>query len=316
MLFNSHISITDFILDSRDNRTCPLLQHEDFGGAGDTISSRSNSPSNPNTNLEKYGFAELRKKSNLLRNSNDPAERARIQKELRQNLKSPDHARPAPKITPTQITDEDNTVFYNTSVTSSEPETTQNTNISDILNSSNTLKNNNSKNFYIKSKDKEYGPLKFLVLLSLLKQNKLKPDIKTRTESETEYHDLTHYLPKDILQTIRVAPVVNSNILPKTKWLRKNVRIDYDDIVLLTNESYSLAARSIDLSAGGISVIWVYDIPLNEKFAISLFDIEKNIYTVNGILTRKETLPKNNGYSIFKAIFLFEENIQIKNFIK
>ena len=47
-------------------------------------------------------------------------------------------------------------------------------------------------------------------------------------------------------------------------------------ISLLNNEKYSLVGRSIDLSVEGISLIWVHDLPLNEKFEISTFRV-KNV---------------------------------------
>ena len=300
MLFNAHISITDFILDSRDNRMCPLLQHEDFGGAGDNRSSGSSAPDVQTPQADQFGFAALRKQGKVLRSANAPKDRAPAQ----QNSKPAEIVK-----APERKTQEaEKTVLYNTQTGVS--------NLDEIAKASNTLKNNNSLNFYVKTKDKEYGPLKFLVLLSLLKQNKLKSDIPTRTESETQLRPLSHFLPKEILQTIQVTPILNPSVLPKNQWLRKNVRIDYDDIVLLNNKSYSLVGRSLDLSAGGISIIWVYDLPLNEKFEISLFDLDKNLVKIQGYLARKETLPSNGDFTLYKTVFLFNENIQIKNFIK
>ena len=64
MLYDSHISITDYIVDSRDNRTCPLLQHEDFGGEGATHSvtaSKGIAGLSPQSLENKFGFGELRK---------------------------------------------------------------------------------------------------------------------------------------------------------------------------------------------------------------------------------------------------------------
>ena len=40
-------------------------------------------------------------------------------------------------------------------------------------NYTNKIKANTSTNFFLKVKDKEFGPLKFLILLSLFKQNKI-----------------------------------------------------------------------------------------------------------------------------------------------
>lgn len=300
MLFNAHISITDFILDSRDNRMCPLLQHEDFGGAGDNRSSGSSTSAAQTPQADQFGFAALRKQGRVLRSANAPKERTPAQPTVK----------PAEviKAAPQKTQEIEKTVLYNTQTGVS--------NLDEIAQASNTLKNNNSLNFYVKTKDKEFGPLKFLVLLSLLKQNKLKSDIQTRTESETQFRPLSHFLPKEILQTIQVTPILNPSVLPKNQWLRKNVRIDYDDIVLLNNQSYSLVGRSLDLSAGGISIIWVYDLPLNEKFEISLFDLDKNLVKTQGYLARKETLQSNGDFTLYKSVFLFNDNIQIKNFIK
>jgi hypothetical protein len=77
-----------------------------------------------------------------------------------------------------------------------------------------------------------------------------------------------------------------------------------------------LLGRSIDLSAGGISIIWVYDLPLNEKFEISLFDLDKNLVKVKASLTRNETSASNSEFKMYKTVFLFNENILLKNFIK
>lgn len=311
MLFNAHISITDFILDSRDNRMCPLLQHEDFGGAGDN---RSSGPSAPTASTsttkppqtDQFGFAALRKQGKVLRSANAPKER----------IASPTKAPEKIAATTPVVKEQEETVLYNTNAGTNTRTLAQISNLSDLTKISNTFKNNNSLNFYVKTKDKEFGPLKFLVLLSLLKQNKLKTDIPTRTENEKEYKNLSHFLPKELLQTINVTPIFSPSVLPKNQWLRKNVRIDYDDIVLLNNKDYSLVGRSIDLSSGGISIIWFYDFPLNEKFEICLFDPDKNLVKVEGYLARKETLPSNSDLTLYKAVFLFNENIQIKTFIK
>lgn len=292
MLFNAHISITDFILDSRDNRMCPLLQHEDFGGAGDMNSSGPTPATAKATQLDQFGFAALRKTGKALRSANSPKE------PIQPKIEAPI----------AQKAETEKTVLYNTQTSASS--------IDDLTLATYTLKNNNSLNFYVKTKDKEYGPLKFLVLLSLLKQNKLKPDIQTRTETDSNFHELSYFLPKELLQTIQVTPILNPSVLPKNQWLRKNVRIDYDEIVLLNNPRYSLVGRSLDLSAGGISIIWVYDLDLNEKFEISLFDLDKNLVKVQSYLARKELLPSNSDFKMFKTVFLFNENIQIKNFIK
>lgn len=298
MLFNAHISITDFILDSRDNRMCPLLQHEDFGGAGDMNSSGPTPATAKATQLDQFGFGELRKTGKALRSANTPKDRA-------PTIPKPAEAVAAPVV---KQQEPEPTVLYNTQTGTS--------NLTDMTLATNTLKNNNGVNFYVKTKDKEYGPLKFLVLLSLLKQNKLKQDIQTRTDADSKFYELSHFLPKELLQTIQVTPILNPSVLPKNQWQRKNVRIDHDDIVLLNNKDYSLVGRSLDLSAGGISVIWVYDLPLNEKFEVSLFDLDKNLVKVQAYLARKELLQSDSEFIMYKSVFLFNENIQIKNFIK
>lgn len=296
MLFNAHISITDFIFDSRDNRTCPLLQHEDFGGAGDMNSSGPAPATAKATQLDQFGFAALRT-GKALRSANTPKDHA------------PTAPKPAKAVAAAVVKQQEPepTVLYNTQTGTSS--------LTDMTLATNTLKNNNSVSFYVKTKDKEYGPLKFLVLLSLLKQNKLKQDIQTRTDTDTKFYELSHFLPKELLQTIQVTPILNPSVLPKNQWQRKNVRIDYDDIVLLNNKDYSLVGRSLDLSAGGISVIWVYDLPLNEKFEVSLFDLDKNLVKVQAYLARKELLQSDSEFTMYKSVFLFNENIQIKNFI-
>ena len=311
MLFSAHISITDFILDSRDNRMCPLLQHEDFGGSGDTISGGSSIPNSKPPQVDLFGFAELRKQGKILR---DPNQRHRYKKEDEIKVKETEKANPTPTIA--AVTDYDETVFYNTQTNANSNDLSKITQIDQIVSASNTLKNNTSLNFFVKTKDKEYGPLKFLVLLSLLKQNKLKLDIQTRIESETQYKNLSDYVPKELLQTIQITPILNPSVLPKTKWQRKNVRIDYDDIVLLNNKNYSLVGRTLDLSTDGISTVWVYDLPLNEKFEITLFDLEKNPVKVEGYLARKEKLANDSNINLYKAVFIFYSSIQIKNFIK
>jgi hypothetical protein len=77
-----------------------------------------------------------------------------------------------------------------------------------------------------------------------------------------------------------------------------------------------LLGRSIDLSAGGISIIWFYDLTLNQKFEISLFDLDKNLVKVKAHITRNEYLASNSEFKMYESVFLFNENIQLKNFIK
>jgi hypothetical protein len=178
-----------------------------------------------------------------------------------------------------------------------------------------TMKTNSSVNFYLKVKNKEYGPLKFLLLLSLLKQNKLTPQTSTRTEGETDWHPLADYLPKELQQTIQITPMMSPDVLPKNLWKRKNLRVDYEEIVLINNSRYSLVGKSVDLSPEGIAVIWVYDVPVNEEFELSLFDVDKNVVNLKGRLARKQPLVADSGITFYKAVFLFKERIQLKNFV-
>ena len=362
MLYNAHISIMDYIVDSRDNRMCPLLQHEDFGGDGSShslIGTSGIAGLTPKSLSNKYGFNELRQKTHRDRDEKINEKRSRRPKpeshlkevidakpELAVN--SVQVAKPQPVNTPATAPNKTSSPNpsssqQNKSVSSSAPsyqddEPTQPRGPNDHFNYMNTsahsntqskminldideqtttttLKSNNSVNFYLKVKDKEYGPLKFLILLSLLKQNKLTGDALTRSDSEKDYRKLSDYLPKEIQKTIHITPIASTNVLPKSQWKRKNVRIDYEEMVLFNNSRHSLVGKSVDLSAEGIAIIWVYDIPVNEEFDISLFDIEKNMFTVRGRLTRKEPIDNEHGIPFYKAVFIFKEKIPIKNFI-
>ena len=307
MLYNAHISIMDYIVDSRDGRMCPLLQHEDFGGEGSThafVGGGGIAGLTPENLSNKYGFGELRKQvhKELEGKKGQIKKASEVQKTS--HLQRIQDAVDANK--PGAPTDDEPTVFG---------ELTKALNTVDQQSTTTTLKTNNSLNFYVKVKDREYGPLKFLILLSLLKQNKLTGEANTRSENETEWRKLSDYLPKELQQTIKVTPILNSTVLPKNLWKRKNVRVDYEEMVLFNNSRYSLVGKSIDLSAEGIAVVWVYDIPINEEFDLSLFDLDKNMVTVRGRLTRKEPISQETGVPFFKAVFIFKEKIQIKQFI-
>jgi hypothetical protein len=320
MLYSAHISLLDYIVDSRDGRMCPLLQHEDFGGDGGTHSLASTAGIaglTPENLSAKFGFGELRKQTDKAREEKRNEKMRRGQFESPSHLKRVIDAKPElsaekkePEATATTsgltATVPDNPAVPKTFPALDIDEETTTT----------TLKSNNSVNFFLKVKDKEYGPLKFLVLLSLLKQNKLTSDSSTRSENEKGWRKLSDYIPKELQKTIQVTPILNAGVLPKNQWKRKNVRVDYDEMVLINNPRYSLVGKSLDLSAEGIAVIWVYDVPLNEEFEISLFDLDKNVVTVKGRLTRREPISNDNGIPFFKAVFIFKEKIQIKSFIE
>lgn len=328
LIYGSHISLMDFIIDSRDNRMCPLLQHEDFGGEGATHSITSNTGIaglTPKSLSNKYGFGELRKSQHKEREQKiiekkerrpRPPQESHLKEVIAAN---PSLAVPTPESTQSKI---DYTRIQPTpkmpdpapapapaKTEQDEPlEINENT-------TSFTLKTNNSLGFYIKVKGKEFGPLKFLILLSLLKQNKIGMTTYTRSQADSEWRFLSDFLPTELQKSIHISPVISSNLLPKTHWKRKNVRVDYDEMVMLNNARYSLVAKSIDISAEGIAVVWVYDIPVNEEFEISIFDVEKNMVTVKAILTRKEPLENTEGFPLFKAVFIFKNKIPIKSFI-
>jgi hypothetical protein len=334
MLYNAHISLLDYIVDSRDNRMCPLLQHEDFGGDGGTHSltgSGGIAGLTPENLSAKFGFGDLRKQTHKDREEKKMGKLRKEREENPSHLKRVIDAKPelaakeaaaatapaspipsattaaavaqppAPAPAPAPV--HSGVTNYPPSMEIDEETTTT------------TLKTNNSVNFYLKVKDKEYGPLKFLVLLSLLKQNKLTAESSTRSENEKGWRKLSDYLPKELQTTIQVTPILNAGVLPKNQWKRKNVRVDYEEMVLINNPRYSLVGKSIDLSAEGIAVIWVYDVPLNEEFEISLFDLEKSVITVKGRLSRRELISNQNGIPFYKAVFIFRDKIQIKNFI-
>lgn len=333
MLYSSHISITDYIIDARDNRMCPLLQHEDFGGDGGTHSQAQSvgiAGLSPKSLQSKYGFGELRKqihkdreskindkrfsKSQIAQGSSHLNEVIAARPDLKVNSAStsvgqtpkPPTPKPPPppqaSQQPNRMKDTSIGVVQNSILINSESTTT-------------TLKHNTSANFFVRVKGKEFGPVKFLVLLSLLKQNKIGLEVPTKNDHDNEWKTLSDYIPPELQQTIHISPVSSQNVLPKAMWKRKNVRVDYEEMVVCHNERYSFVGKSIDLSAEGMAVVWVYDAPVNEEFELSFFDLEKNLVTVKAILNRKEQIVGENDIPLFKAVFIFKDKIQIKNFI-
>lgn len=341
MLYSSHISITDFIVDTRDNRTCPLLQHEDFGGAGEThsiTSSKGIAGLSPQSLESKFGFGDLRKqvhkdredKKNAFRKGLAPAS-SHLANIIQQR---PDLAatKPAPPAKPAAAGQRSTpppppaTYVEATPVTRqqvSEDTATKSVTLTksmtltvkiDESRSSHTIKSNTSFNFFLKVKDKEFGPLKFLILLSLLKQSKISLDSLVRSEAEPTWKKLSEFVPEELQKTIHLQAVTNDNVLPKSLWKRKNVRVDYEEMVVCNNDHYSLVGKSIDLSAEGMAVIWVYDVPVEEDFELSFFDLEKNLVTVPARLVRREEV-QSDDVQLYKAVFLFKQRINIKNFI-
>lgn len=338
MLYSAHISLLDYIVDSRDGRMCPLLQHEDFGGDGGTHSLSGKggiaglTPEDLNT---KFGFGDLRSRTHKDREEKKK-EKMRLEAmgshlrkviDAKPELDAKEEQAPPPvSVIPTAYDKAKAPTGPSATAKAASPQapppppnldetvTVANVDV-DEETTTTILNSNNSMNFFLKVKGKEYGPLKFLILLSLLKQGKLNADASTRSESEKDFRKLSDYLPKELQRTIQVTPMMSAGVLPKNLWKRKNVRVDYEEMVLINNPRYSLVGKSIDLSAEGIAVIWVYDVPVNEEFNLSLFDLDKNVVTITGRLMRKEPLPNDNGIQFYKAVFLFREKIQIKNFI-
>jgi hypothetical protein len=304
MLFSAHISLTDSILDTRDNMLVPLLQHEDFGGAGNVNATMNKQPIAPNPVAQKIDFSSLR---------NDlPKTAMELRKERKEKALASGLAPAAPKAAPAAP------------APVAEPEPTRviapvlgddATSITQITSTTRVINSNNNLNFFLKLNDKEYGPFKFLVLLSLYKANKIGLDSSIKTDLDKSYRKLSDFLPAELQKSIHVTPIMNTNVVPKNFWKRKNVRLDYEEMVILANDTYSLVAKSIDLSADGIAVVWVYDIPLNEKFKLTLFDPAKNVVQLSGTLTRKEAIPNSDGFPLFKAVFIFDQKLDIKNFI-
>lgn len=335
MLYSSHISITDYIVDARDNRTCPLLQHEDFGGAGEThalTASKGIAGLSPQSLESKFGFGDLRKqvhkdredKKNAVRKGRAPPP-SHLDNVIQQRpdllankpvaqASEPKRASPAPppvtqvepaavtKASGKSVTEETSTKTFTMTVKIDESRT------------SSTIKSNTSFNFFLKVKDKEFGPLKFLILLSLLKQNKITLSSLVRSEAEPTWKKLSEFVPEELQKTIHLQAVTSDNVLPKSLWKRKNVRVDYEEMVVCNNDHYSLVGKSIDLSAEGMAVIWVYDVPVDEDFELSFFDLDKNLVDVQARLVRREEI-KSDDVQLYKAVFIFKNKINIKNFI-
>lgn len=316
MLYSARISIMDHILDSRDGRMCLLLQHEDFGGDGvvnlkASANKKGIGGESSKDLTQRFGFDTLLNKVYKEREDRE---------KLRQRIITPKNEKsPEPKIDvklkSTPINSAPTSGVQSKSQKPPPVPTSRNGADPNENTATTTLKANNSLSYYLKIKDKEYGPLKFLILLSLLKQNKLTPEALTRIEGETTWKKLSDFLPKDLYKTINLSPIINYGILPKNQWQRKNIRVDYDEMILANNSRFSLVGKSMDLSADGIAIVWVYDVPINEIFEISLFDIEKNMVIVKAKLNRIEAVSENSGVVFYKAVFIFNEKIQIKNFI-
>jgi hypothetical protein len=327
MLYSSHISITDFIVDSRDNRTCPLLQHEDFGGAGETHSitaSKGIAGLSPQSLENKFGFGELRKQVHKDREAEKNAFRKGLAPapshlsnviQQRPDLTAKPAAAPQRTSPPPPPVAQAQSVAVNKGV--NEDTSTKSMTLTvkiDESRSSNTIKSNTSFNFFLKVKDKEFGPLKFLILLSLLKQNKISLDSLVRSEAEPKWKKLSEFVPEELQKTIHLQAVTNDTVLPKSLWKRKNVRVDYEEMVVCNNDHYSLVGKSIDLSAEGMAVIWVYNVPVEEDFELSFFDLDKNLVTVPARLVRREEI-QSDDVQLYKAVFIFKQKINIKNFI-
>ena len=306
MLFSAQISLTDYILDTRDNIFCPLLQHEDFGGAGNVNSTVNKQPISQNAMAKNIDFSSLR--NDLPKSAMD----------LRRERKAAAPAAAAPAAAPAPVAK----AAAPEPAVNSEPTMVlapvlgeDLTTFTQITSTTRVISNNNNLNFYLKLKDKEYGPFKFLVLLSLYKGNKIGLDSAIKAEQDKGYRKLSDFLPAELQKSIHMTPIMNANVIPKNFWKRKNLRLDYEEMVIIANETYSLVAKSIDLSTDGIAVFWVYDIPLNEKFTMTLFDPAKNVVQVTGTLMRKEAIPNVDGFPIFKAVFIFDQKLDIKSFI-
>lgn len=315
MLYSSHISITDYIVDSRDNRTCPLLQHEDFGGDGSThtiTASKGIGGLTPESLESKFGFGDLRKQANKDREEKKNAFRKGIAEppshlkniiQQRPDLAANANTKPTPTSTPANPINE-NTATQTFTMTMKIDESRI----------SSTIKSNTSFNFFLKVKEKEFGPLKFLVLLSLLKQNKISLNSLVRHETEPSWKKLSEFVPDELQKTIHLQAVTTDNVLPKSLWKRKNVRVDYEEMVVCNSSRYSLVGKSVDLSAEGMAVIWVYDVPAEDDYELSFFDLDRNLVTVDARLVRRDEI-KSNDVQLYKAVFIFKQKIQIKNFI-
>ena len=303
MLFSAQISLTDFILDTRDNIFCPLLQHEDFGGAGNVNSTVNKQPISQNAAAKKIDFSSLR--NDLPKNAMELRKERKARQSAEPPTPAPAYIAPAAEAA---INSEPTKVI-------APPPAEDPTSFTQITSTTRVINNNNNLNFYLKLKDKEYGPFKFLVLLSLYKGSKIGLDSAIKTDQDKSYRKLSDFLPSELQKSIHMTPVMNSEVVPKNFWKRKNLRLDYEEMVIIANETYSLVAKSIDLSSDGMAVFWVYDIPLNEKFTLTLFDPAKNVVQVTGTLTRSQAVPNTEGYPLFKAVFIFDQKLDIKSFI-
>lgn len=170
--------------------------------------------------------------------------------------------------------------------------------------------------FYVSLNSKEYGPINFLFLLSLVQLKKIELSSKARLENDLSWKRVEDFVNKDFFYDIEFSPLVREEQLPTPRWKRKNIRIDYDEVVLLNNANHTLVAKALDISSEAIALIWVHAVPVKEEFELSLIDREKKIIRVKAILTRKELLSDEGGESVYKAVFTFTERISMKNFIE
>lgn len=282
LVFNSQISITDFIFDPRDNKMYPLLQHEAFGGDGNVSigTAEGYSETQAGTRTSSLDFSSLRSGKNILQSPKISS---------RERRASTAHSNSSPEATISGV-----------STVAVEPQ----------------IKIQRSSDFYVQVNGKEFGPVKFLMLLSLLKQNKIKTDTPARTASHNTWAQLKNYLPAEYNSTINITPLVSNEVLPKTHWKRKNLRIDYDEVVLIRNAKYDVVAKALDLSAEAIAILWVYDIPIGEELELSLFDAEQKLLKITGKISRIEPVANKEEMPLFKAVIVFNEKIAIRNFVK
>ena len=286
MLFAAQISLTDSILDSRDNILLPVLQHMDFGGDGNFNSSVNKQPIIANSIAKTIDFSTLR--ATPLNSGKSPNSEKKINKTDPDKTSTSANARGVENKQSGLMQTTPTTQFVNT---------------------------NTNMNFYLKLNKKEYGPFRFLILLSLYQQKKISLESDVRSESDQSWKKLADILPTDLQNSVHMMPIMNSNVLPKNFWKRKNLRLDFEEMVIIANDTYSLVGRSIDLSTDGMAIVWVYDVPLEQEFLITLFDLKRNLVQIKGKLTRKESIPNSDKFPIFKAVFMFLEKLEIKNFI-
>ena len=301
MLYNATISIMDYVIDSRDNRMCPLLQHEDFGGEGEVhglVGGKGIAGLTPKNLSQKFGFAELRQKKNV-----DRDDRRDAKKKTRPKDGATSHLQEVINAFPELAAKQ-----------SDEEKTVAATGFADEQTATTAIKNSMGTAFYVKIKDKEYGPIKYLILLSLLFHNKVDLKAKVRTEGSNDYRELDDFVPDEVEKTMDFEPLFSDELLPRKDWRRKNPRIEFEEIVLINNDDYCFVAKSIDLSNEGISVLCAYEIAEGEAFDISIFDLEKNIQTFKAKSVRNSPMRAGN-IGMFRVAFVFDKKISLKSFI-